>query len=152
MITPEIAGAQEVNWIKSCQDDSSRDLVTTTAFPQSETTNLKPGQYACAESITATDVTANLNVSQCNHVDIFQWVDADGDDDDSTIVGQVQVCSNEFDDDSSCDSFGFVEFSGDSYLEGLGARYIRVEVNGTTDTAPARWEVRCVGSAAVRPG
>ena len=152
LLLPGLSSAGDVDWIKSCQQDGSRDLVTAAAFPRSETTNLKPGQYACAESITATEVTDQLKVSQCNHVDVFQYDDPDGDADISTVVGQVQICPDSTDDDDSCSSFGLTEFSGDSFLEGLGATYIRIEVNGTTDTAPVRWEVRCVGSSSVRPG
>ncbi len=136
------SGAAEDDWIKGCDVDGSFDLNTTPV-----TTLLQPGEVACAESITQTNVTDELNVSQCNHIDVIQYDDADGDGDVSTVTGTPQVCPDARDDDDSCTAMGLVAFVGDTFLEGLGARFFRVASGGTTDTAPVRWEVRCVGRA-----
>jgi hypothetical protein len=146
------ASSAESKWVRNCETVAVGGglIDDTTASSRKLTQSLKPGQTACADSVTATDVTYNINVSQCNHVDVFQFIDPDGDDDDSTIVGQVQLCSSQADDDSSCADFGLTEFSGNDALWGLGAIWMRVEVNGTTDTAEARWDIHCVGNAQQR--
>lgn len=133
--------ASAADWIDSCLQDSNRDLVTTSS---SIVTTLTPGRYACAETITNTDDTTILSVGGCNHIDVFQYNDPDGDDDISTVTGQPQICPDNTADDSSCGNFGLAAFSGDVYLEGLGVSFFRVQAAGTTDTAPVRWEVRCV--------
>lgn len=136
------AMAAEDNWIQWCKVDASFDLLTAPVV-----TTLQPGERACAESITQTNVTDELDVSQCDHIDVIQYDDADGDADVSTVTGQPQVCPDARDDDQSCTAMGLTAFSGDTFLEGLGATFFRVASGGTTDTAPVRWEVRCVGKA-----
>jgi len=156
LIAPEVASANDNAWIKNCEDTSVDSGVliddTDAANAGKLTTVLKPGHWACADSADATHETVILDVGQCNHVDIFQFDDAIGDGTNSTVVGQVQLCPNAKDDNQSCDSFGLAEFSGNSYLEGLGARKIRIESNGTTDADVVRYEVHCIGSATIRPG
>jgi len=135
------AWAAEADWIEGCDEDSTTRALTTVNV----TLSLAPGERACAESITATDVTDELNVGRCDEVDIFQYIDPDGAADDSTVTGQVEICPSVIDDDDSCDDFGITAFTGDTFLAGLGATYIRVAAAGTTDTAEVRWEVRCSG-------
>lgn len=136
------AWAAEDDWIKGCGVDGSFDLNTSPT-----TTTLQPGEVACAESVTQTNVTDELDVNQCKWVDVWQYDDADGDADVSTVTGQLQVCPDARDDDDSCTAGGISAFSGDDFVMGVGARFIRVASGGTTDTAPVRWEVRCVGRA-----
>jgi hypothetical protein len=137
-----VTHAAEVDWIGGCNIDATFDLEATPIV-----TVLAAGSFACAETVTQTDVTEVLDVSQCDHIDVLQWDDADGDADLSTVVGQPQMCPNRTDDDDSCDAFALTEFAGNVYLEGLGANFFRIAATGTTDTAPVRWEVRCVGRA-----
>lgn len=146
------ASPAESKWIRNCETATAGGglIDDATASDRKTTQSLKPGQSACADSVTATDVTYNINVSQCNHVDVFQHIDPDGDADNSTIVGQVQLCSSKVDDDQSCADFGLTEFSGNDAIWGLGAIWMRIEVNGTTDTAEARWDIHCVGNAQQR--
>lgn len=137
------AMAAEVDWIEGCNVDGSRDLNTSPVV-----TTLNPGDYACAESGTQTDVTDELDVSQCDHIDVMQFTDPNGDGDDSLVSGVPEICSDLVDDDDSCNSMGLTAFSGNTFLEGLGARFFRVASAGTTDaSANVRWEVRCVGRA-----
>lgn len=136
-------------WILGCSDAltvNAHALLTS-----NPTTTLIPGERACATSATQTNETLVLDVTACNHVDVLQFLDADGDGTESTLVGQVELCPNIFDDDDACDDFGLTVFgANDEYLEGLGASYIRIKSGGTTDADLVRWEIRCVGSAARR--
>ncbi|MEE8386106.1 MAG: hypothetical protein V3S01_09330 [Dehalococcoidia bacterium] len=133
------ASAAEDDWIFGCAENATFDLLTAPT-----TTKLIPGEVACAESITQTNVTSNLDVGACEYIDVYQWPDADGDADVSTVVGQPQLCPNSQDDDQSCDEFGLAEFAADAFVQGLGARWFRMKSAGTTDTAPVRWEVHCM--------
>lgn len=133
--------ASEADWIGGCNEVAATRALNTVPV----VLTIAPGERACAQSVTATDVTAVLNVGRCDEVDVFQFIDPDGDADDSTLVGQVEICPSALDSDSACSDMGITEFSGNTFIAGLGATYVRIEVNGTTDTAEARWEVRCSG-------
>lgn len=141
------AFADSEAWIDGCNDSPTANAHALLATPT--TSALVPGERACAISATQTNETLVLDVSACNHVDILQFLDADGDGTESTVVGQVQLCPNSFDDDDACDDFGLTVFTAsDTFLEGLGASYIRIASAGTTDADLVRWEVRCIGRAA----
>ena len=133
------AFAAEADWIGGCNEDATTRALEATPVVLS----LAPGERACAESITDTDVTDELDVSRCDEVDVFQFIDPDGDADDSTVSGQLEVCPSQIDDDDSCSDMGLTAFTGNTFTAGLGATYIRVAAAGTTDTAEVRWEVRC---------
>ncbi len=137
-LMPLQALAAEDDWIFGCNEDSNNDLLLVPVVIK-----LNPGEVACAESITQTNVTTTLDVTGCEYIDVFQWDDADGDADLSTVVGQPELCPDERDSDASCDDFGLAAFATDVFLQGLGARFFRVASGGTTDTAPVRWEVHC---------
>ena len=140
------ASADSEAWISHCNESGTVNDHNLQATPV--ITTLAPGERACAESVTQTNETSILHVGRCSQVDIFQYIDADGDGIDSTVTGQVQICPGNNDNDDSCDDFGLAAFTAaDVFLQGLGATYIRIASGGTTDADQVRWEVRCEGNA-----
>lgn len=146
LITTGAAWADSEAWIAGCSDSPTANAHAL--LSETTTTRIVPGERACAVSNNQTNETLVLDVSACNHVDILQFLDADGDGTESTLVGQVELCPNSFDDDDACDDFGLTIFgAADTFLEGLGASFIRIKSAGTTDADLVRWEVRCVAKA-----
>jgi hypothetical protein len=135
--------AAEDLWVKNCELDATFDLVAATG---AGVVSLQPGEFACAESLTATNVTANVSIMDCLHVDITQFIDADGDADDSTVTGLVQICPNAEDDDQSCDEFAYTALTATEQEKNVQGQYVRIKSGGTSDTAPVRWVLFCHGN------
>jgi len=136
------------DWIRGCKESSSGVLATTATPGVFESTGLRPGQFACAETLTQTDNTDVLYIGDCAAVQVFQFDDPDGDADNSTVQGTPQLCPTLTPDDQACDTV-----PGGSILTGNDANYdvtgvwFRVVASGTTDTALVRWVVLCSNSA-----
>lgn len=143
------ASADSEAWIAGCSDAETVNAHALLAGPT--TVKLLPGERACAISATSTNETLVLDVTDCDHVDVLQFLDADGDGTASNVLGQVQFCPNSFDDDDACDDFAITVFgAADETRTGLSTSFIRVASLGTTDADLVRWEIRCVGRAAGR--
>lgn len=140
------AWADSEAWIAGCDDAATADDHELAAV--TVTSALIAGERACTTSATSTNETLVLDVSACDHIDVFQFVDADGDGTSSLVIGQIQFCPNSFDDDDSCDDFEVTVFAAaDEIRAGLSASFVRIASAGTSDADLVRWEIRCVGQA-----
>lgn len=139
-------------WIKSCKESAAGVLAVSTTTGVNAVNSLQPNQFACAETITATDDAEILYIGDCSEVHVFQFDDPAGDDDESTVVGTPQLCPtnqhNAAANDLACDTVpgGAALVANDANYDVVGV-WFRVLAAGSTDTVPVRWMAVCSDSA-----